>query len=82
MQLVKLLESKEANHIEFCRIKSVVDEILQMHRNTELSAILHILLEPAWLATGLKVDYDILVHVNIFLSLAVDLSFSASIFMS
>ncbi|KAH0462921.1 hypothetical protein IEQ34_007503 [Dendrobium chrysotoxum] len=81
-KLVKLLESKEANHIEFCRIKNVVDEILQMHRNTELSEILHILLEPAWLATGLKVDYDILVHVNIFLSLAVDLSFSASIFMS
>ncbi|KAL0920428.1 hypothetical protein M5K25_009565 [Dendrobium thyrsiflorum] len=61
-KLVKLLESKEANHIEFCRIKNVVDEILQMHRNTELSAILHILLEPAWLATGLKVDYDILVE--------------------
>ncbi|KAK8955433.1 hypothetical protein KSP40_PGU021701 [Platanthera guangdongensis] len=60
-RLVKLLESKEANHIEFCRIKNVVDEILQMHRNNELSVILRILLKPAWLATGLKVDYDILI---------------------
>ncbi|PKA56534.1 DNA mismatch repair protein MSH1, mitochondrial [Apostasia shenzhenica] len=60
-KLVKLLESKEANHIEFCRIKNVADDILQMHRSAELCVILHILLEPAWLTTGLKVDYDILV---------------------
>ncbi|XP_072987924.1 DNA mismatch repair protein MSH1, mitochondrial isoform X1 [Typha latifolia] len=60
-KLVKLLESKEANHIEFCRIKNAMDEILHMNRNAELSAILFILLEPTWVATGLKVEYDILV---------------------
>ncbi|URE23463.1 GIY-YIG catalytic domain [Musa troglodytarum] len=60
-KLVKLLESKEANHIELCRIKNVVDEIIHMSRNPELSAILHILLQPTWVATGLKVEYDVLV---------------------
>ncbi|ONK57299.1 uncharacterized protein A4U43_C10F18640 [Asparagus officinalis] len=60
-KLVRLLESREANHIEFCRIKNVADEILQMHRNSELSAILHILLEPTWVSTGLKVEYEMLV---------------------
>jgi len=61
LQLVRLLDSREANHIEFCRIKNVADEILQMHGNSELSGILHVLLEPAWAATGLKVEYDMLV---------------------
>ncbi|KAG0475024.1 hypothetical protein HPP92_014710 [Vanilla planifolia] len=61
-KLVKLLESKEVNHIEFCKIMNVVDEILQMHKSPELSTILRILLEPTWLATGLKVDYDTLVE--------------------
>ncbi|CAL9146409.1 unnamed protein product [Musa hybrid cultivar] len=61
-KLVKLLESKEANHIELCRIKNVVDEIIHMSRNPELSAILHILLQPTWVATGLKVEYDVLVN--------------------
>ncbi|XP_029119846.2 DNA mismatch repair protein MSH1, mitochondrial isoform X1 [Elaeis guineensis] len=61
-KLVKLLESKEVNHVEFCRIKNVVDEILQMSRSTELATILHILLEPTWVATGLKVEYDRLVN--------------------
>lgn len=61
-KLVKLLELREANHIEFCRIKNIADEIVQMHMNSELSAVLHILLEPALVATGLKVEYDILVN--------------------
>ncbi|XP_026665899.1 DNA mismatch repair protein MSH1, mitochondrial isoform X2 [Phoenix dactylifera] len=61
-KLVKLLESKEANHVEFCRIKNVVDEILQMDKITELSTILRILLEPTWVATGLKVEHDRLVN--------------------
>ncbi|KAH7662778.1 P-loop containing nucleoside triphosphate hydrolase protein [Dioscorea alata] len=61
-KLVKLLESKEANHIEFCRIKNVVDEILHMSRNSELSKILRVLLEPTWAATGLRVEYEIMVH--------------------
>lgn len=61
-KLVKLLESKEANHLEFCRIKNVADEILHMHRNFELRAVLQVLLEPTWVETGLKVEYDLLVN--------------------
>uniref|UniRef100_A0A0D9W6X6 DNA mismatch repair proteins mutS family domain-containing protein n=1 Tax=Leersia perrieri TaxID=77586 RepID=A0A0D9W6X6_9ORYZ len=60
-KLVKLLESKEVNHIEFCRIKNVLDEVLFMSSNAELSAILNKLLEPAAVATGLKVEADMLV---------------------
>lgn len=58
---MKLLESKEANHIEFCRIKNIVDEILQMSGSSELSSILQMLLDPTWLATGLKIECDNLV---------------------
>lgn len=61
LQLVKLLESKEVNHIEFCRIKNVLDEIMLMNRNAELSAILNKLLVPGSVATGLKVEADMLV---------------------
>ncbi|XP_042375804.1 DNA mismatch repair protein MSH1, mitochondrial-like isoform X2 [Zingiber officinale] len=61
-KLVKLLESKEANHIELYRIKNVVDEVIHMSRNSELSGILHTLLEPTWLATGLKIEYDVMVN--------------------
>ncbi|RZC81271.1 hypothetical protein C5167_043846 [Papaver somniferum] len=49
-KLVKLLESREANHIEFCRIKNVVDDILQMHKNSELDVILKLLLDPTWVS--------------------------------
>jgi hypothetical protein len=61
LQLVKLLESKEVNHIEFCRIKNVLDEIMLMNRSAELSAILNELLVPGSVATGLKVEADMLV---------------------
>ncbi|WRX19890.1 GIY-YIG endonuclease - like 3 [Theobroma cacao] len=60
-KLVKLLELREANHIEFCRIKNVVDEILHMHRSTDLKEILKLLMDPAWVATGLKIDFETLV---------------------
>lgn len=63
LQLVKLLESKEVNHIEFCRIRNVLDEIMLMNGNAELSAIQNKLLEPASVVTGLKVDADILVSL-------------------
>lgn len=59
---MKLLESKEVNHIEFCRIKNVLDDIILMNGNTELSAIMDKLLEPASVVTGLKVDADILIR--------------------
>ncbi|KAM7485351.1 hypothetical protein LguiA_001360 [Lonicera macranthoides] len=61
-KLVKLLELREANHIEFCKIKSVVDEILQMYRNSELNDILKLLMDPTWVATGLKIDFETLVN--------------------
>ncbi|KAF3457537.1 hypothetical protein FNV43_RR02195 [Rhamnella rubrinervis] len=60
-KLVKLLELREANHIEFCRIKNVVDEILHMNRNSELREILKLLMDPTWVATGLKIDFETLV---------------------
>lgn len=58
---MKLLESKEANHIEFMKIKNVVEDILLMHKNMQLNGVLNMLLEPTWAATGLKVDYETLV---------------------
>ncbi|EEF34012.1 ATP binding protein, putative [Ricinus communis] len=61
-KLVKLLELREANHLEFCRIKNVLDEILHMHRNSELNEILKSLMDPTWVATGLKIDFETLVN--------------------
>uniref|UniRef100_A0A175YP34 DNA mismatch repair proteins mutS family domain-containing protein n=1 Tax=Daucus carota subsp. sativus TaxID=79200 RepID=A0A175YP34_DAUCS len=60
-KLVKLLESKEANHIEFCKIKNVLDEVIQMHGNSELHEILKLLIDPTWAATGLNIDFEKLV---------------------
>ncbi|KAL8170765.1 hypothetical protein V2J09_022569 [Rumex salicifolius] len=47
-KLVKLLELREANHIDFCRIKNVADEVLQLYNNSELSEILKLLMDPTW----------------------------------
>ena len=63
LQLVKLLESKEANHIEFCKIKNVLDEVIQMHGNSELHEILKLLIDPTWAATGLNIDFEKLVRI-------------------
>ncbi|KAL1806384.1 hypothetical protein ACET3Z_029452 [Daucus carota] len=60
-KLVKLLESREANHIEFCKIKNVLDEVIQMHGNSELHEILKLLIDPTWAATGLNIDFEKLV---------------------
>ncbi|XP_074286101.1 DNA mismatch repair protein MSH1, mitochondrial isoform X2 [Silene latifolia] len=60
-KLVKLLELREANHIEFNRIKNVAEEILQLHGNTELCEILKLLMDPTCVATGLKLESDKLV---------------------
>ncbi|XP_052207609.1 DNA mismatch repair protein MSH1, mitochondrial isoform X2 [Diospyros lotus] len=57
-KLVKLLELREANHIEFCKIRSVLDEILHMHKISELREILKLLMDPTWIATGLKIDFE------------------------
>nr|XP_043610187.1 DNA mismatch repair protein MSH1, mitochondrial isoform X2 [Erigeron canadensis] len=67
-KLVKLLELREANHVEFCKIKSVLDEILQLHRNPELDQILQLLVDPTWVSTGLKIDSEILVNECEFIS--------------
>ncbi|GMN61492.1 hypothetical protein TIFTF001_030573 [Ficus carica] len=61
-KLVKLLELREANHLEFCRIKNVVDEVLHMTKNPELSEILKLLMDPTWVATGLKIDFETLIN--------------------
>ncbi|KAL5542436.1 hypothetical protein UlMin_010146 [Ulmus minor] len=61
-KLVKLLELREANHIEFCRIKNVADEVLHMHNNSELDEILKLLMDPTWVATGLKVDFETFIN--------------------
>nr|POE66560.1 dna mismatch repair protein msh1, mitochondrial [Quercus suber] len=60
-KLVKLLEQREANHIEFCRIKNLLDDILHMYKNSELNEILKLLMDPSWAATGLKIDFETLV---------------------
>ncbi|KAI7746485.1 hypothetical protein M8C21_008298 [Ambrosia artemisiifolia] len=60
-KLVKLLELRETNHVEFCKIKSVLDEILQLYSNSELNEILRLLMDPTWVATGLKIDMETLV---------------------
>ncbi|XP_031251165.1 DNA mismatch repair protein MSH1, mitochondrial isoform X2 [Pistacia vera] len=57
-KLVKLLELREANHIEFCRIKNVLDETLHMYGNSELNEILKLLMDPTWVSTGLKIDFE------------------------
>ncbi|KAK9063046.1 hypothetical protein SSX86_016916 [Deinandra increscens subsp. villosa] len=60
-KLVKLLELRETNHVEFCKIKSVLNEILQLYGSSELNEILRLLIDPTWVATGLKIDFDTLV---------------------
>ncbi|XP_073140791.1 DNA mismatch repair protein MSH1, mitochondrial isoform X2 [Henckelia pumila] len=61
-KLVKLLELRETNHIEFCKIKSVLDDILLLYTNSELREILKLLMDPAWVATGLKIELETLVN--------------------
>ncbi|KAK9082942.1 hypothetical protein Scep_029413 [Stephania cephalantha] len=61
-KLVKLLELKEVNHLEFCRIRNVADEILLMYRKSELHDILKLLMDPTWVSTGLKMEFETLVN--------------------
>ncbi|XP_057772125.1 DNA mismatch repair protein MSH1, mitochondrial isoform X2 [Salvia miltiorrhiza] len=60
-KLVKLLELRETNHIEFCKIKSVLDDTIQLYTNSELREILMLLMNPTSVATGLKVELETLV---------------------
>lgn len=43
----------------------MVDEVLQMYGNSELNEILKLLMDPTWVATGLKIDFDKLVSDNL-----------------
>lgn len=63
MQIVKLLELREANHIEFCRIKNVLEEVLYMHESSDLREILKLLMDSTWVATGLQMNFDTLVSL-------------------
>jgi len=65
VQLVKLLEWREVNHMEFCRIKNVLDEILLMNKTSELNDILKHLIDPTWVATGLEIDFETLVSAKL-----------------
>jgi len=55
--------------MEFCRIKNVVDEILQMYRTPELNEILENLIAPTWATTGLEIDFEALVSEKFVFSL-------------
>ncbi|KAL3679877.1 hypothetical protein R1sor_022833 [Riccia sorocarpa] len=61
-KLVKLIGAREANHIEFARLKSMAEDVLQMEREPHLTEILNLLLDPTWLATGLRIGRDQLVN--------------------
>ncbi|KAH9307958.1 hypothetical protein KI387_035869, partial [Taxus chinensis] len=60
-KIVKLIGAKEANHIEFCRIRNMTKEIFYMHEKIELRGIIDKLIDPTWMATGLKIDIETLV---------------------
>ncbi|GLJ24672.1 hypothetical protein SUGI_0471830 [Cryptomeria japonica] len=60
-KIVKLIGAKEANHIEFCRIRNMAMEILYMHEKPELRVITNKLIDPTWMETGLKIDIETLV---------------------
>lgn len=51
-KLMKLIETQEANHIEFARMRNIAEDILLMANDPQLSKVLDLLLDPTWLATG------------------------------
>lgn len=51
-KLKKLIEAKEANHVELTRIQRLAEDVLYMSNDSQLTGVLELLLEPAWLATG------------------------------
>lgn len=60
-KLVKLISTKEANHIEFSRIRYLAEDVIQMHKDHQLRPILTHLLDPTSLATGLQFEQQHLV---------------------
>lgn len=57
-KLVKLIEAKEANHIEFARMRNIAEDILFMAGDAQLRKVLHLLLDPTWLATGASLFWN------------------------
>lgn len=51
-KLMKLIETQEANHIEFARMRNIAEDVLLMANDPQLSKVLDLLLDPTWLATG------------------------------
>jgi len=52
-KLMKLIETHEANHIEFARMRNIAEDILLMDNDPQQSKVLDLLLDPTWLATGM-----------------------------
>lgn len=52
-KLMKLIETNEANHIEFARMRNIAEDIVLMADDPQLSQVLDFLLDPTWLATGM-----------------------------
>ncbi len=48
----KLIEAKEANHIELTRMCNMAQDVVNMAADPELCTVLEFLLDPTWLATG------------------------------
>lgn len=59
-KLKRLIESKEANHVEFSRIQRLAEDVLYMSNDPQLTSVLDLLLEPAWLAIGYSKFVDVL----------------------
>ncbi|KAG0581834.1 hypothetical protein KC19_3G013500 [Ceratodon purpureus] len=55
-KLMKLIETQEANHIEFARMRNIAEDILLMANDPQLSKVLDLLLDPTWLATGIRIE--------------------------
>lgn len=51
-KLKRLIEAKEASHVELSRILRLAEDVLYMAKDSQLNGVLDLLLEPAWLATG------------------------------
>lgn len=54
-KLKRLIEAKEVNHVELSRIQRLAEDVLYMSNDPQLTGFLDLLLEPAWLATGLRI---------------------------
>ncbi|KAI5081703.1 hypothetical protein GOP47_0001446 [Adiantum capillus-veneris] len=61
-KLVKLISSKEANYLEFSRVRRLAEDVILMHKDEQMHPILQNLLVPASSSTGLEMDCQVLVN--------------------